>query len=202
MTSHVAAWSTANLFFQFIRWKKLYAVYSMQNSKDLKTVLLDEISISYNITGKENCLLGLMKYTIYFDHMSYSTMFTFYSYLTQSHETQHNTMKFLRSHPLFSLAEKLIMEQGQQLSVWSVCTLICIISSDTWDLYKLLNLLTHARSDCTMMVRCDLFKIPSSNSNIISLNRRQPKNSTVSALSSFTSQGNFKFRQSTLVYLG
>ncbi|XP_045025569.1 F-box DNA helicase 1 isoform X1 [Daphnia magna] len=117
---------------KFVRWKKLYALYSMHNSKNLKAALND-ICISHNITGKENCLIGLI------------------NYLSESRDTQCRTMRYLRCHPLFSLAEKLIIEQGQQLSVWRVTILICIIARDAWEVYSLLNLLTHARSDCTIM---------------------------------------------------
>ncbi|KZS03982.1 Uncharacterized protein APZ42_033162 [Daphnia magna] len=118
----------------FVRWKKLYAIYSMQNSKNSKAVL-NNTCISHNITGKENCLLGLTNYLT----VSCET------------ETQYHTMKYLRCHPLFSLAEKLSVEQGQQLSVWRITTLICIIARNAWEVYSLLNLLTHARSDCTIM---------------------------------------------------
>ncbi|XP_057370801.1 F-box DNA helicase 1-like isoform X3 [Daphnia carinata] len=66
-------------------------------------------------------------------------------------------MRYLRCHPLFSLAEKLIIEQGQELSVWRVTTVICIIAKEAWEVYSLLNFLTHARSDCTIMEATEKF---------------------------------------------
>ncbi|XP_057370798.1 F-box DNA helicase 1-like isoform X2 [Daphnia carinata] len=123
---------------KFVRWKKLYAIYSVQNSK-ISRAALNDICISQNITRKENCLSGLI------------------NYLTGSCDTQCLTMRYLRCHPLFSLAEKLIIEQGQELSVWRVTTVICIIAKEAWEVYSLLNFLTHARSDCTIMEATEKF---------------------------------------------
>jgi hypothetical protein len=61
-------------------------------------------------------------------------------------------MRYLKSHPLFSLAEKLMIEQYQATSLWGMTATICIISSDAWEMYRLLNLLTHTASDFTTMV--------------------------------------------------
>jgi hypothetical protein len=61
-------------------------------------------------------------------------------------------MRYLKSHPLFSLAEKLMIEQYQATSLWGITATICIISSDVWEIYRLFDLLAHSGSDFTTMV--------------------------------------------------
>jgi hypothetical protein len=46
------------LLFQFIPWKKLYLSYSLNVEES--TAFLDQLCDSYNITGVQNCLRGLI----------------------------------------------------------------------------------------------------------------------------------------------
>jgi hypothetical protein len=51
----------------------------------------------------------------------------------------------------FSLAERLMVEQYETTSIWGI-TMICIISIEIWEMYRLFDLLTHSGSDFTTMV--------------------------------------------------
>lgn len=63
-----------------------------------------------------------------------------------------HTMRYLKNHPHFSLAERLMVEQYETTSLWGITAIICSISNDTWELYRLFDLLTHSGSDFTNMV--------------------------------------------------
>ena len=69
------------------------------------------------------------------------------------------TVKLLQmKHALYKHAEKPIIEQFHTDSVvvnnslWGITAMICIMSSDTWEIYKLLDVLSNSHTDCTIMV--------------------------------------------------
>ena len=69
------------------------------------------------------------------------------------------TVKLLQmKHALYKHAEKPIIEQFHTDSVvvnnslWGITAMICIMSSDTWEIYKLLHVLSNSCTDCTIMV--------------------------------------------------
>lgn len=70
------------------------------------------------------------------------------------------TLNLIKRHQLANLSEKLIHELFHltvddhfSLSiVWGMTGMICMISRDMWDIYKLINILTEPNSDYTIMV--------------------------------------------------
>lgn len=78
--------------------------------------------------------------------------------LCEPQSVSRKVTELMESHPLYSLAEKLVLEhimvafKPSSQTVWLITTMICIISSEMWEIYRLICILSHYQSDFTMTV--------------------------------------------------
>ncbi|XP_066448213.1 F-box DNA helicase 1 isoform X2 [Eleutherodactylus coqui] len=122
---------------QFIKWKKLYHRYL---AKDAKTVVeIEELLKTNGITATNPlCILQLVKY--------FATLST---HIADSKAI----LKSLKSHYLYEIAEKCVLQRlpeltcnSENVNAWAVLAVIALLSTTVGDIQKLMGCLQHFRS--------------------------------------------------------
>ena len=93
-----------------------------------------------------------------------------YSYMMTVEKTSASIQKTVElvevQHPRYKQVKKALVEHfpvpsDDSSTFWGIAAMICLMASDAWEIYKLIKIISHPRSDCSIMVCSKCFKCSS-----------------------------------------